>query len=28
VGILHGCLTHKELYREDIAWGAHVASAA
>jgi len=25
---LHGCLTHKELYREDIAWGAHVASAA
>jgi hypothetical protein len=20
VGILHGCLVHRELYREDVAW--------
>lgn len=28
VGILHGCLTHRELYLEDVAWAAHVEAAA
>jgi transposase len=27
VGILHGCLRHRQLYREDIAWPAEVATA-
>lgn len=28
VGILHGCLKHRELYREEVAWPAHDAEAA
>lgn len=28
VGILHGCLTHGEFYREDVAWHPHTAEAA
>lgn len=28
VGILHGCLTHGERYREDVAWPARQAAAA
>jgi hypothetical protein len=28
VGILHGCLRHRETYREDIAWGICLESAA
>lgn len=28
VGILHGCLRHRQLYREDIAWAASVEAAA
>jgi transposase len=28
VGILHGCLGHRELYREDIAWPSPVEAAA
>jgi len=28
VGILHGCLTRRELYREDVAWPAPEAAAA
>jgi len=28
VGILHGCLTHEELYREDVAWHPQTAEAA
>jgi len=28
VGILHGCLTHGELYREEIAWPRQEADAA
>jgi transposase len=27
VGILHGCLRHRQLYREDIAWPAEAAAA-
>jgi transposase len=27
VGILHGCLRHRELYREEIAWPTEVAAA-
>jgi hypothetical protein len=28
VGILHGCLTRRELYREDVAWPIPEAQAA
>ena len=28
VGILHGCLRHHELYREDVAWPTSEAAAA
>jgi hypothetical protein len=28
VGILHGCLTHGELYRDDVAWPIPEAQAA
>jgi hypothetical protein len=28
VGILHGCLKHGELYREDVAWRLREAEAA
>jgi hypothetical protein len=28
VGILHGCLRHHELYREDVAWPTAEAAAA
>jgi hypothetical protein len=28
VGILHGCLTHGELYREDVAWPVTEGRAA
>ena len=28
VGILHGCLRHRQLYREDIAWPTSVETAA
>ena len=28
VGILHGCLGHRELYREDLAWPSRVEAAA
>ena len=28
VGILHGCLGHRELYREDVAWPSPVEAAA
>jgi transposase len=28
VGILHGCLRHRELYAEEVAWAAPVAVAA
>jgi hypothetical protein len=28
VAILHGCLAHRALYREEIAWPAHQAEAA
>lgn len=28
VGILHGCLAHRELYREEVAWPASVEDAA
>jgi hypothetical protein len=28
VGILHGCLRHRQLYREDIAWPTSVEIAA
>jgi transposase len=28
VGILHGCLRHRQLYSEDVAWRASVAVAA
>jgi transposase len=28
VGILHGCLRHRHLYREEIAWPASVEAAA
>lgn len=28
VGILHGCLTHRTLYQEDIAWGRTVEELA
>ena len=28
VGILHGCLTHRETYREEVAWGERLESAA
>ncbi|MDP9227950.1 MAG: transposase, partial [Actinomycetota bacterium] len=28
VGILHGCLTHRQLYREDVAWRVPEAEAA
>lgn len=28
VGILHGCLRHRQLYREDIAWPSSEAAAA
>jgi hypothetical protein len=28
VGILHGCLRHRQLYREDVAWPAPEAAAA
>jgi len=28
VGILHGCLRHHQLYREDIAWPPTEAAAA
>jgi heavy metal translocating P-type ATPase len=28
VGILHGCLRHRQLYREDVAWPAAEAEAA
>jgi len=27
VGILHGCLTHRQLYREDVAWPLLEAAA-
>jgi len=27
VGILHGCLAHRQLYREDVAWPALEAAA-
>jgi hypothetical protein len=28
VGILHGCLTHRTLYSEDVAWPTLVETAA
>jgi hypothetical protein len=28
VGILHGCLRHHRLYREDVAWPPAQAAAA
>jgi hypothetical protein len=28
VGILHGCLRHRRLYREDVAWPNSVEAAA
>ncbi|MDH3047317.1 transposase [Gordonia alkanivorans] len=28
VGILHGCLAHRELYNPAIAWAAHTPAAA
>jgi len=28
VGILHGCLEHRQLYSEDVAWSTHHAVAA
>lgn len=28
VGILHGCLRHRQLYSENIAWGAAAEAAA
>jgi transposase len=28
VGILHGCLTHREIYREDIGWRGQLEAAA
>jgi len=28
VGILHGCLEHRERYREDIGWGGRLETAA
>ena len=28
VGILHGCLVHRERYREDIGWGGQLETAA
>jgi hypothetical protein len=28
VGILHGCLAHRELYREEIGWGGQLDAAA
>lgn len=28
VGILHGCLAHRELYREDIGWRGKIVAAA
>ena len=28
VGILHGCLTRQELYREDVAWNTRNDAAA
>jgi transposase len=28
VGILHGCLEHRQLYREDVAWPARLEAAA
>ena len=28
VGILHGCLRHRTLYNEDIAWAHRIPTAA
>lgn len=28
VGILHGCLMHRSVYREDLAWGSQLEEAA